>query len=62
MAKTRILTPRGLRRQIEAAGLGSQPTIVKALSGDYNEESPKEKARAERIRRYALNNGGVEAR
>lgn len=57
-----ILTPRGLVKQIERAGLGTRPTIVKALRGDYNEDNPKEKAKAERIRRYALNNGGVEVK
>lgn len=60
--KTRILTPRGLRKQIEAAGLGTHPTIIKALDGTYNEENEKERMKAERIRRYALNNGGVEAK
>ena len=60
MAKRRILTPRGLVTQIEKAGLGTRPTIAKALSGDYNEGNAKEKAKAERIRKYALNNGGVE--
>lgn len=58
--KTMILTPRGLRKQIEAAGLGTQPTIRKALEGRYNESCPEERRKAERIRRYALNNGGVE--
>lgn len=60
--KSRILTPRGLRKQIEKAGLGTQPTIIKALDGTYNEENAKEKAKAERIRRYALNNGAVESK
>lgn len=45
---------------MEEAGYGSQPTIRKALDGTYDENCPKEKAKAERIRRYALNNGGVE--
>lgn len=60
LMKSRILTPRGLRKQIEAAGLGTQPTIIKALAGEYDENNPKVKAKAERIRKYALNNGGVE--
>lgn len=60
--KTMILTPRGLRRQIQNVGLGSRPTIIKALSGAYNEYNPDEKKKAERIRRYALNNGGVEVK
>lgn len=58
--KREILTPRGLRVQIERVLGYTQPTIIKALRGDYNEDNPGERRRAERIRRYALNNGGVE--
>lgn len=60
--KTLILTPRGLINQIQRAGYGSRPTIRKALDGTYDENNKDEKARAERIRKYALNNGAVEVK
>jgi len=56
-----ILTPMGVRRQIEREGFGTQPTIRRALRGDYDAANRKVRRKAERIRQRALALGGVEA-
>lgn len=56
----KIMVPFGLVTQMEREGFGSRPTIRKALRGDYNEFNPDERKRALRIRKRALNIGGVE--
>lgn len=59
-SKNKIMVPFGLVTQMEREGFGSRPTIRKALRGDYNEFNQDERKRALRIRKRALNIGGVE--
>ena len=56
----KIMVPFGVVTQMEREGFGSRPTIRKALRGDYNEFNQDERKRALRIRKRALNVGGVE--
>ena len=56
----KIMVPFGVVTQMEREGFGSRPTIRKALRGDYNEFNQDERKRALRIRKRALNIGGVE--
>lgn len=59
---TTILVDYGVRTEI-AKTLGvSQPTIRKALSGRYNEHNEAERNLALRIRKCAINLGGVEVK
>lgn len=44
---------------MERDGFGSRPTIRKALKGEYNESNADERKRALRIRKRALQMGGV---
>ncbi len=53
---TKILTEHGLRKKIMLMLGASQPTIRLALDGDDNSEQKR------KIRRFALQNGGVEIR
>ncbi len=57
----KILLPFGVSAQMERDGFGSQPTIRKALRGEYNEWNDDERKRALRIRKRALEMGGVES-
>lgn len=58
-SKSKIMVPFGVVTQMEREGFGSRPTIRKALRGDYNEFNQDERKRALRIRKRALNVGGV---
>lgn len=60
MKNKKIMVPFGVVTQMEREGFGSRPTIRKALSGNYNEFNQDERKRALRIRKRALNVGGVE--
>ena len=57
--KTKILVPHGVVTQRERERYGSRPTIRKALRHDYNEQNDEERNRALRIRRRAMQLGGV---
>ncbi len=57
--KTKILVPHGVVSQMERERYGSRPTIRKALRHDYNEQNDEERNRALRIRRRAMQLGGV---
>ena len=57
--KMKIMVPFGVVTQMERDGFGSRPTIRKALRGDYNEWNEDERKRALRIRKRALQVGGV---
>ena len=54
-----IMVPYGVMRRLQAEGLGTQPTIRKALRGEYNEDNTAEHTRAMRIRIRALLLGGT---
>ena len=54
-----MLVPYGVKKQLEQEGFGTQPTIRKALSGTYNANNRDERRRALRIRKRALQSGGV---
>ena len=54
-----IIVNHGIRKRLKAEGLGSYPTIRKALRHDYNEQNDEERNRALRIRRRAMQLGGV---
>lgn len=56
---TKILVPYGVVTQMERERYGSRPTIRKALRGGYNGNNHDERSRAMRIRRRALQLGGV---
>lgn len=51
--KVEILVRHGAVTEMQKRGLGSRPTIRKALRGDYNENNADENRRAQRIRKYA---------
>jgi hypothetical protein len=51
--KVEILVRFGAVTEMQKRGLGSRPTIRKALRGDYNENNADENRRAQRIRKYA---------
>lgn len=57
--KMKIMVPFGVVTQMERDGFGSRPTIRKALRGDYNWWNEEERKRALRIRKRALQVGGV---
>ena len=58
--KVEILVRHGAVTEMQKCGLGSRPTIRKALRGDYNENNTDENRRAQRIRKYAYQEmGGV---
>lgn len=57
----KIMVPYGVMQRMEREGLGTQPTLRKALRGEYNEWNADERRRALRIRKRALQMGGVEA-
>ena len=57
--KCEMLVPYGVKKQLEQEGFGTQPTIRKALSGTYNANNRDERRRALRIRKRALQSGGV---
>lgn len=57
--KMKIMVPFGVVTQMERDGFGSRPTIRKALKGEYNEWNADERKRALRIRKRALQVGGV---
>ena len=54
-----IVVPYGVMRRLQAEGLGTQPTIRKALRGTYNPGNLRERTRAMRIRIRALLLGGT---
>ena len=56
----KIIVPHGIMKQMEKEGFGSQPTLRKALCGDFNPWNKEEKSRALKIRKRALQMGGVE--
>lgn len=58
--KMKIMVPYGVMQRMEREGLGTQPTLRKALRGEYNEWNSDERRRALRIRKRALQMGGVE--
>lgn len=51
--KVEILVRHGAVTEMQERGLGSRPTIRKALRGEYNENNADENRRAQRIRKYA---------
>lgn len=54
-----IMVPYGVMRRLQREGLGTQPTLRKALSGKYNDQNTKERTLALRIRLRALRLGGT---
>ena len=56
---TPIMVPYGVMRRLQREGLGTQPTLRKALRGEYNEHNTKERTLALRIRLRALLLGGT---
>lgn len=60
MKNKKIMVPFGVVTQLQKEGLGSRPTIGKALKGEYNAMNRYECKRALLIRQRALNMGGVE--
>lgn len=59
---TKIIASYGDKKKIKEALGYSDPTIRKALNGEYNSDNTEEAARALRIREYALQIGGVECK
>lgn len=57
---TKIIVCYGDKKKIQEALNASAPTIRKALNGDYNSANADESALAIRIRKYAIEIGGVE--
>lgn len=55
---TPIMVPYGVMRRLQREGLGTQPTLRKALRGEYNDQNLKERTLALRIRIRALRLGG----
>lgn len=53
-----IMVPYGVMRRLQREGLGTQPTLRKALRGEYNEDNTAERTLALRIRIRALRLGG----
>ena len=54
-----IMVPYGVMRRLQREGLGTQPTLRKALRGEYNDQNLKERTLALRIRLRALLLGGT---
>lgn len=57
--KAPIIMPFGAKTKVATLMGCSRPTVIKALNGTYNENCTEERELALRIRKCALNNGGI---